>query len=86
MTDLTTLQPGLESPPSRAFAVTPTDAADLTIPIRGLMVAVGGNVALVTRGGDTATLPGLEPGVQYAVLATRILATGTTATGIVGLA
>lgn len=86
MTDLTTLQPGLESPPSRAFAVTPTDAADLTIPIRGLMVAAGGNVALVTRGGDTATLPGLEPGVQYAVLATRILATGTTATGIVGLA
>lgn len=86
MTDLTTLRPGLESPPSRGAAVTPSDAADLAFPIRGLMVAGPGNVALVTLGGDTVTLPALEPGVQYAVLARRILASGTTASGIVGLA
>ncbi|GGY51545.1 spike base protein, RCAP_Rcc01079 family [Parvularcula lutaonensis] len=86
MTDLTTLRPGLESPPSRAFSVGPDDAADLITPIRGLMVTTGGDVSVMTTGGDTATLPSLQSGVQYAVLATRILATGTTATGIVGLA
>ncbi|NNU17302.1 hypothetical protein HK107_13305 [Parvularcula sp. ZS-1/3] len=86
MTDLTTLQPGLESPPSRGFSVTPSDGSDLALPIRGLMVASAGDVALVTTGGDSVTLPALQPGVQYAVLASRILATGTSATGIVGLA
>ena len=86
MTDLTTLQPGLESPPSRAFAITPDDGADLAQPIRGLMVADAGDVALTTLAGDVVTLPALQPGVQYAVLASRVQATGTTATGLVGLA
>jgi hypothetical protein len=57
MTDLTTLQPGLESPPSRGFSVTPSDGSDLALPIQGLMVAAAGDVALVTRGGDTVTAP-----------------------------
>lgn len=86
MTDLTTLQPGLESPPSRAFAITPKDAVDLAQPIRGLMVAGAGDVALTTLAGDVVTLPALQPGVQYAILASRVQATGTTATGLVGLA
>ena len=86
MTDLFTLQPGLESPPSRGLAVTPSNGNDLAFPIRGLMVTAAGDVSVVTTGGDTITLPGLQPGVQYAVLARRIRATGTTATGIVGLA
>ena len=86
MTDLTTLQPGLESPPSRAFAISPNDSADLAVPIRGLMVRVAGDVALTTIDGDVAVLPALQPGVQYAILASRVQATGTTATGLVGLA
>lgn len=86
MTDLTTLQPGLESPPSRAFAISPSDAADLAQPIRGLMVATAGDVSFTTIAGDVITLPTLQPGVQYAILASRVRATGTTATGLVGLA
>lgn len=86
MTDILTLQPGLESPPSRGAAITPADGSDLTFPIRGLMVASAGDVAVVTTGGDTVTLPALQPGVQYAVLASRVLASGTSATGIIGLA
>ncbi|MCQ8184058.1 spike base protein, RCAP_Rcc01079 family [Parvularcula maris] len=85
MTDLSTLQPGLESPPSRGFAVTPGTASLMT-PIRGLMVASAGDVAVTTVGGDQVTLPALQPGVQYAILATHVLSTGTSATGIVGLA
>jgi hypothetical protein len=85
-TDLETLQPGLESPPSRGTVVTPDDNADLSFPVRGLMVAGAGDVSVETLGGDTVTLPALQPGVQYAVLARRVLAAGTTATGIIGLA
>ncbi|MEO1656124.1 MAG: hypothetical protein AAFR65_00255 [Pseudomonadota bacterium] len=86
MTDFTNHEPGLESPPARGMSVTPNDGSDLAFPVRGLMVAGAGNVSVVTTKGDTVTLPALQPGVQYAILATRVRATGTTATGIVGLA
>ncbi|MEM0928077.1 MAG: hypothetical protein AAGI89_02185 [Pseudomonadota bacterium] len=86
MTDFANHEPGLESPPSRGLSVTPDDANDLSFPIRGLMVAGAGDVRVVTIKGDTVTLPALQPGMQYAILATRVLATGTTATGIVGFA
>ncbi|MEO1043642.1 MAG: hypothetical protein AAFX52_15285 [Pseudomonadota bacterium] len=86
MTDFSNHQPGLESPPSRGMAITPNDGSDLAYPIRGLMVAGAGDVSIVTIGGDTVTLPGLVPGVQYAILASRVMATSTTATGIIGLA
>lgn len=86
MTDFLSHQPGLESPPSRGVAITPDDGTDLGFPIRGLMVGTAGDVAILTTGGDTVTLPALQPGAQYAVLARRVLATGTTATGLVGLA
>lgn len=78
--------PGLDSPPARAFAITPDDNTDLPVATRGLMVTSAGAVSVLTVAGDTATLPGLEPGVQYAIRAQRVLATGTTAAGLVGLA
>lgn len=78
--------PGLTSPPGRAFAIAPNDSTDLAIATRGLMVGAAGSVAVVTTGGDTATLTNLQPGQQYAIRIQRVLATGTTATGLVGLA
>lgn len=78
--------PGLTSPPARAFSITPDDGTDLALATRGLMVGGTGSVALVTTAGDTATLTGLQPGQQYAIRIRRVLATGTTATGLVGLA
>ena len=77
---------GLSSPPVRAFSITPDDQTDLDRPIRGLMVAIAGDVALTTEAGDDVVLPGLLPGIQYAIRARRILATGTNADGLVGLA
>ncbi|WP_203290892.1 spike base protein, RCAP_Rcc01079 family [Maricaulis parjimensis] len=77
---------GLSSPPSFAFQIVPDDAADLPKPTRGLMVGTAGDVAMITLAGDTIVLPGLLPGVQYAIRARRILATGTLAANIVGLA
>lgn len=76
----------LTSPPDRLFAITPNDGADLAVSTRALMVTTAGNVSVVTTSGDTGVLPALQPGVQYTIRARRVRATGTTATGIVGLA
>jgi len=76
----------LTSPPARLSAVTPSDSQDLPLATRGLMVAAAGDVSVVTVAGDEAVLPGLQPGVQYAVRCRRIKATGTTATGILAMA
>ncbi len=83
--DFRDTQVGLTSPVQGGFDITPNDTADLTRVTRGLMVAATGDVAVVLRSGDTLTLPGLTPGAIYPVRITRVLATGTTATGIKGL-
>lgn len=86
MTGSGTYVGGLSSPPARAQAIVPDDQQDLARSIRGLMVAIPGDVALVTDAGDEIILPGLLPGIQYAIRARRIRASGTTASGLVGLA
>ena len=66
--------------------ITPSDSAD--VPggtLRGFMVGAAGNVAVVMADGSTGTLTGLNAGQQYSFQVTRILSTGTTATGIIGL-
>jgi len=77
---------GLSSPPAHAFAITPDDNSDLSRPTRALMVAMAGDVQMVTVAGDTVILPALQSGMQYAIRAARVMQTGTTASGIVGLA
>ena len=74
----------LESPATLLLSVTPSDAADLTQPSRALNVAQSGFVRMTTTGGSTATLY-VAAGIGFPVRATRIWATGTTATGIVAL-
>jgi hypothetical protein len=71
--------------PRGAVAITPSDGADLAKPIRGLIVATAGNVSVIMDDGSSAVLPGLKPGVEYMGVINRIKATGTTATGIIGL-
>lgn len=75
----------LGSPATGAFDVVPDDGADLDVLPRAIMVATAGDLAVIMKDGSTATLPALQPGVPYPVRARRILASGTTATGIVGL-
>lgn len=76
---------GLTGPLIGGFDATPDDSADLPTLPRALIVAGGGDVALVFKDGTSMTLPGLSAGVIYPVRIARILATGTTATGIKGL-
>ena len=72
------------------YAVTPSDANDLqtlnaALGTRALKVTGAGNVAVNLVGGGTATLTGLAAGQTLPIAVSRVLATGTTATGILAL-
>ena len=76
---------GLSDPITGAFSIAPDDASDITTVTRGIVLGTAGDLAVVFKDGSTITLPGLNAGVIYPIRITRVLATGTTATGIVGL-
>jgi ABC-type maltose transport system permease subunit len=67
--------------PDHIEDVTPSDTDNITTSVC-LMVTTEGDVAVETASGTTGTLPGCLPGVQYYIRARKVLATGTTATGI----
>ncbi len=75
----------VDAPASHAFAVTPDDANDLGVVARGLYVGAGGDVALRTPSGEDVTFSNVSGGAILPVRALRVLATGTTASAIIGL-
>ena len=74
----------LESPAASIFAITPDDGAELGNATRALNVAVSGKVRVTTVSGATDTIH-IAAGIAFPIRATRVWATGTTATGIVGM-
>ncbi|MEQ9146585.1 MAG: hypothetical protein RLO08_19720 [Parvibaculaceae bacterium] len=77
---------GLESPATKAFAVTPSDVADLPETTRAIYVGVAGDLGLDMKEGGSVVFQNVAAGSVLAVRAHRVKATGTTADGIVGLA
>lgn len=75
---------GYRDPVFNAFAITPNDGADLATTTRGLYIGGTGDIKLTFSGGATVTLTNVAPGI-WPFQAVRVFATGTTATGIVGL-
>lgn len=75
---------GASSPAPRAFAITPNDSADLTDHIRAIVIGGDGTLAYTAWDGTACTTNSLAAGV-YPLLIKRVLATGTTATGLTGL-
>ncbi|GGL77403.1 spike base protein, RCAP_Rcc01079 family [Wenxinia marina] len=75
---------GLESPAIRIVAITPDDGADLGEAVRGLNVAGAGSVRIRTVGGSEGTIF-VAAGAAFPVRVARVYASGTTASGIVGL-
>ena len=73
---------GLDSPGLRHFAVTPDDDTDLAIVPR-FLVTDGGAVAMRDADGNDVTWPAGPPVIPFRPA--RVLATGTTATTIVGV-
>ncbi len=75
-------------PANLAAAVTPSDSVNLTLgTCRALYIGVGGNVALIPPGpgANAVTFQNAASGSILPVQARRILATGTTASGIIAL-
>lgn len=73
----------LLGPATKAVAVTPNDANDLAYVAKRLWVGGAGNVTLITLGGDTVEYASVPAGTYLNVRASRVKATGTTATNIV---
>lgn len=72
-------------PAVTAFDITPDDAADLPHVTTGLNVATPGTLRVTTADGSVADVT-VHPGHAFPIRATRVWLTGTTATGIRGLA
>lgn len=67
-----------------AYVITPSDANDLPYETKAIYCGVDGDVKLITSSGKTITMKNLASGVWHPVEASRIYATGTTATGLLG--
>lgn len=73
----------LTAPALGSLAVTPSDSTDLATPVRAVTLQTGGTLAWINREG-VAQATGPLPAGTYPLMARRILATGTTATGLTG--
>ena len=76
---------GINSAPTHAFAVTPDNSNDLAFVTRAIYVGGTGTLKVDMLGGETITFTALAAGVFHQIRATRIYATGTSATTIIGL-
>lgn len=65
------------------FPITPNDNVDLPIATREIIIATGGALAVQKLSGDAVTLT--LPAGRFALVVKRVLATGTTATGLTGV-
>lgn len=79
------VHPSLSGPATSAFSVTPSDTAEFSTPPRALYVGGDGDLAIKMLVGDVVTLTSVAGGSILPIRVVRVLSTGTTATGIVGL-
>lgn len=74
----------INEPPKGSFVVTPNDGVDLPSAIRQITIGTAaGTIAWVNENGE-AQATGPLPLGTYPIRAHRILATGTSATGLTG--
>ncbi len=79
------IRPALESPAEGILAVTPDDNTDLSEVSRALYIGGTGDVAVQMKDGSTGTFVGVPGGIMLPLRASRVLATGTTATNILAV-
>lgn len=68
-----------------SWPITPSDTANLPRIADSLYVGVAGNVRLIAVDGEDTTFQNLAAGSILPIRALKVWATGTTATGLVGL-
>lgn len=76
---------GLTGPICGGFNIFPDDEGEISQVTRAIMVSGAGDLAVTMKNGDGLMLSGLMAGVLYPLRISQVLATGTTATGIIGL-
>lgn len=76
---------GITAPATKGAAVTPSDTVALAQTTRALFVGETGDLAVRLMSGDEVTLLNAAAGLIYPLRVTHVLATGTTAGGLVGL-
>lgn len=72
-------------PAAGVFPITPDDAADLPKTTLGINVATHGTLRVTMLDGSTGVLT-VAPGQSFPIRVRRVWQSGTTATGILGLA
>ena len=77
--------PGLTAPLDEGFEVTPDDAVDLPEVTRAVFLGQGGDLAVQFPSGNEVVFRNIKSGVLYPLRLSRILATGTTASDLLGL-
>lgn len=77
-------QSSLDSTGEYHFAITPNDGADLAITPRAIYCGVAGNLVLRDKLGTDCTYA-VSAGQYVMFRAARVLSTGTTATGLIGI-
>jgi hypothetical protein len=73
------------APGADAFAITPSDSANLAQVVRALYVGVTGNLTLITIAGNSVVFTNVPAGAIIPVQTQQVMNTGTTASGIVGI-
>lgn len=79
------LASGLESPATDGFAITPSDEDEFAEVTRALYIGTGGTVAAVLQSGAAVSFANLGSGTLLPVRLRQVKATGTTASGLVGM-
>lgn len=75
----------LTAPPEAAAEIIPDDAAELACATRALYVGVAGDLRVRMLGGAVVTLTAVPAGSLLPLRLRQVLATGTSAGGLVGL-
>jgi hypothetical protein len=75
----------LTSPPEQAAAIAADDGRDLAFATRAIWVGGAGDLRVRMLGGAEVTLGQVPAGSLLPLRVVRVLATGTSATGLVGL-
>jgi hypothetical protein len=72
-------------PAEEYSAITPADGAALAKPTRAVYVGGSGDLTVDSLDGNQVTFVGLAAGQIHPIRCTRVYATGTTVTGIIGI-
>lgn len=71
--------------PRQYFAVTPSDTVDLAQIPQAIWIGSAGNLAVVGGDGNSVVFQSLAAGQYWIGAPSRVLATGTTATNLIGV-